>query len=62
MHGHHFRVAGRPSLTQYDDLIRLYGCVTMATWRNGSAFGFDCLAYSRVMGTKRLQVRVLRWS
>ena len=30
----------------------------MATWRNGSAFGFDRHAY----GTKRLQVRVLRWS
>lgn len=31
--------------------------IFMATWRNGSAFGFD-----RHSGTKRLQVRVLQWS
>ena len=37
----------------------------MATWRNGSAFGFDRLTASNPPlqgGTKRLQVRVLRWS
>ncbi|TEB32201.1 hypothetical protein FA13DRAFT_1731959 [Coprinellus micaceus] len=33
----------------------------MATWRNGSAFGFDG-STALAIGTKRLQVRVLRWS
>ena len=35
----------------------------MATWRNGSAFGFDRRRLRTLtQGTKRLQVRVLRWS
>ena len=35
----------------------------MATWRNGSAFGFDRRRLSPAyVPTKRLQVRVLRWS